>query len=93
MSLLEKVPKREGAVTEGIVVGMPRPSEALRKRLLAEELKLRSKQPPHWAKTKYRKYALLQMRPRELEVLPDKPRPKPKRRRKRQSTSLKRRRK
>ena len=38
---------------------MPKPSEALRKKLLAEELKLRKSQPPHWAKTKYRKYALL----------------------------------
>jgi hypothetical protein len=33
------------------------PSEELRLKLLAEEQKLRSKQPPHWAKTKYRKYA------------------------------------
>lgn len=33
------------------------PSEALRRRLLAEELKLRKKQPEHWAKTKYRKFA------------------------------------
>lgn len=33
------------------------PSEELRKRLLQQELKLRKKQPEHWAKTKYRKYA------------------------------------
>jgi len=32
-------------------------SEALRKKLLEEEMKLRKKQPEHWAKTKYRKYA------------------------------------
>ena len=35
----------------------PQPSEELRKKLLLEELKLRKKQPEHWAKTKYRKYA------------------------------------
>ncbi|MBI5553549.1 MAG: hypothetical protein HY917_02300 [Candidatus Diapherotrites archaeon] len=34
------------------------PTEKLRLKLLAEEKKLRSKQPPHWAKSKYRKYAL-----------------------------------
>lgn len=33
------------------------PSEELRKKLLRQELKLRKKQPEHWAKTKYRKYA------------------------------------
>lgn len=32
-------------------------SEKLRKQLLEEELNLRKKQPQHWAKTKYRKYA------------------------------------
>jgi len=32
-------------------------SEKLRKKLLEEEMKLRKKQPEHWAKTKYRKYA------------------------------------
>ncbi|MFH1391651.1 MAG: hypothetical protein ABIH20_05045 [Candidatus Diapherotrites archaeon] len=32
-------------------------SEEMRKKLLEEELKLRQKQPEHWAKTKYRKYA------------------------------------
>ena len=31
--------------------------DALRKKLLKEELALRKKQPEHWAKTKYRKYA------------------------------------
>ena len=36
---------------------MPMPSEELRKKLLMEEMKLRKKQPEHWAKTKYRKYA------------------------------------
>ena len=35
----------------------PVPSEELRKKLLKEEFKLRKKQPEHWAKTKYRKYA------------------------------------
>ncbi len=35
------------------------PSEELRLALLKEELKLRKKQPEHWAKTKYRKYAML----------------------------------
>jgi len=34
-----------------------KPTEKLRKMLLEEELKLRKKQPEHWAKTKYRKYA------------------------------------
>ena len=38
-----------------MVIGNP--SEALRKRLLEEEMKLRGSQPEHWAKTKYRKYA------------------------------------
>ncbi len=33
------------------------PSEKLRKLLLKQELRLRKKQPEHWAKTKYRKYA------------------------------------
>ncbi|HZX33919.1 MAG TPA: hypothetical protein VFF09_00920 [archaeon] len=42
------------------------PSEELRKKLLAEELKLRKKQPEHWAKTKYRKYAK-PFTPEELE--------------------------
>ncbi|MFH1256710.1 MAG: hypothetical protein V1494_05475 [Candidatus Diapherotrites archaeon] len=36
---------------------LPKPSEELRMKLLKEELKLRKKQPQHWAKTKYRKYA------------------------------------
>jgi hypothetical protein len=31
--------------------------ESLRKKLLAEEQKLRSKQPEAWTKTKFRKYA------------------------------------
>jgi len=31
--------------------------DALRKKLLEEELALRKKQPEHWAKTKYRKFA------------------------------------
>lgn len=31
--------------------------EELRQQLLAEELKLRSKQPEAWTKTKFRKYA------------------------------------
>lgn len=34
-----------------------KPSEELRKKLLKQELRLRKKQPEHWAKTKYRKYA------------------------------------
>ena len=34
-----------------------RPSEKLRRMLIQEELKMRSKQPEHWAKTKYRRYA------------------------------------
>ncbi|GEM_PF-1956685 len=34
-----------------------RPSEKLRKKLIEQELKMRKKQPEHWAKTKYRKYA------------------------------------
>lgn len=42
------------------------PSEKLRKILLNEELKLRKKQPEHWAKTKYRKYAK-PYTPEELE--------------------------
>ncbi len=33
------------------------PTEELRMQLLREEQKLRKKQPEHWAKTKYRKYA------------------------------------
>ncbi|HLC79353.1 MAG TPA: hypothetical protein VJG83_02890 [archaeon] len=35
---------------------LPR-SEKLRKMLLEQEFKMRKKQPEHWAKTKYRKYA------------------------------------
>jgi hypothetical protein len=31
--------------------------ESLREKLLAEELKLRGKQPEAWTKTKFRKYA------------------------------------
>ncbi len=46
----------------------PKPSEKLRKKLLAEEQKLRAKQPEHWAKTKYRKFAAL-MKPRTEELL------------------------
>ena len=34
-----------------------KPSEKLRQLLLSQELKMRKKQPEHWAKTKYRKYA------------------------------------
>ncbi|VVC00011.1 Uncharacterised protein [uncultured archaeon] len=34
-----------------------RPSEKLRQQLIEQELRLRKKQPEHWAKTKYRKYA------------------------------------
>ena len=37
--------------------GLGRPSEKLRQLLLNQELRLRKKQPEHWAKTKYRKYA------------------------------------
>lgn len=33
-------------------------SEELRKKLLQQEFSMRKKQPEHWAKTKYRKYAL-----------------------------------
>ncbi|MAG18114.1 MAG: hypothetical protein CL944_01415 [Candidatus Diapherotrites archaeon] len=36
---------------------MDKANETLRKKLLEEEMKLRKKQPEHWAKTKYRKYA------------------------------------
>lgn len=32
-------------------------SESMRKKLLAEELKMRSKQPRPWTEIKYRKYA------------------------------------
>ncbi|AJF60618.1 MAG: hypothetical protein J4224_03830 [Candidatus Diapherotrites archaeon] len=35
----------------------PKPSEALRQKLLAEEFKLRKKQPEPWTKTKFRAYA------------------------------------
>ncbi|MBI4044413.1 MAG: hypothetical protein HY392_01770 [Candidatus Diapherotrites archaeon] len=41
------------------------PSEELRKKLLKQELKLRKKQPEHWAKTKYRKYAFRQAKKTE----------------------------
>ncbi len=34
-----------------------KPSEKLRKMLIEQELRMRKKQPEHWAKTKYRKYA------------------------------------
>jgi hypothetical protein len=37
----------------------PKATEELRKKLLEQELLMRSKQPPHWAKSKYRKYALM----------------------------------
>ena len=47
-----------------MVIGAP--SESLRKKLLEEELRLRTKQPEHWAKTKYRKYAK-PFTPEELE--------------------------
>ncbi|HIH07831.1 MAG: hypothetical protein J4224_02560 [Candidatus Diapherotrites archaeon] len=48
------------------------PSEELRKKLLAEELKLRKKQPEHWAKSKYRRYA----RPfKPAEPVPEKKEP------------------
>lgn len=43
------------------------PSEELRKKLLKEELKLRKKQPEHWAKSKYRKYANLQTNKKKKE--------------------------
>ncbi|HIH09599.1 MAG TPA: hypothetical protein HA254_02910 [Candidatus Diapherotrites archaeon] len=33
------------------------PNEKMRKKLLEEEFKLRKKQPEHWAKTMYRKFA------------------------------------
>ncbi len=33
------------------------PTEKLRRKLLDQEMRLRKKQPEHWAKTKYRKYA------------------------------------
>ncbi len=36
---------------------LPKPSEKLRLKLLREELKLRSRQPTAWTKTKYRPYA------------------------------------
>ncbi len=38
---------------------LPAPSEELRKKLLAQEFAMRKKQPEHWAKTKYRKYATM----------------------------------
>ncbi|MFH1586971.1 MAG: hypothetical protein ABID38_03895, partial [Candidatus Diapherotrites archaeon] len=50
---------------------MPPPSEEFRKKLLEEELKLRSKQPQHWAKSKYRKYAKI-FRPTEEPEEPKK---------------------
>lgn len=46
---------------------LPPPSEELRKKLLKQELSLRSKQPPHWAKTKYRKYSLMLNKKAEKE--------------------------
>ena len=45
-----------------------KPSEKLRRMLLEQELKLRKKQPEHWAKTEYRKYAK-PYTPEELEKL------------------------
>lgn len=36
---------------------MPRPSEKFRQLLIQQELAMRKKQPEHWAKTKYRKFA------------------------------------
>lgn len=50
---------------EGI---MPPPSEELRKKLLKQELAMRSKQPPHWAKTKYRKYSIMLNKKAEKEI-------------------------
>ncbi len=48
----------------------PKPSEKLRKNLINEELELRKKQPEHWAKTKYRKYAK-PYNPEEIEKIKD----------------------
>ncbi len=47
-----------------------RPSEKIRRMLIEQELTLRKKQPEHWAKTKYRKYAK-PYTPEELEKLKD----------------------
>ena len=41
--------------------------EAMRKKLLAEEFKLRKKQPTAWTKAKYRKYAVFMSRKKENE--------------------------
>ena len=43
-----------------------KPSEKMRIALLKAEMRLRKKQPEHWAKTKYRKYAK-PFTPEELE--------------------------
>ncbi len=42
---------------EMIGENLGRPSENLRKLLIQQELRMRKRQPEHWAKTKYRKYA------------------------------------
>ena len=47
---------------------LPPPSEELRKKLLKQELAMRSKQPPHWAKTKYRKYSTMLNKKAEKEM-------------------------
>ena len=47
---------------------LPAPSEELRKKLLKQELAMRAKQPPHWAKTKYRKYSTMLNKKAEKEI-------------------------
>ncbi len=42
--------------------------ESLRMRLLAEEFKMRKKQPEAWTKTKYRKYANFGLNRKKKEV-------------------------
>ena len=44
---------------------MPALDETMRHKLLKEEFKLRKKQPTAWTKTKYRKYALMNTKPRK----------------------------
>lgn len=45
-------------------------NEELRKKLLAEEFKLRSKQPTAWTKTKYRPYANFR-KPKDFKDIKD----------------------
>lgn len=67
---------------------MLEPSEKMRLMLLEEERRLRSKQPEHWAKSKYRKYASkMTTEEKELKKIVDaakksKKKPKPRAKRK-----------